>query len=149
MQLISLAKKLNEKYQADVESQKIRLIRAGGGAKQKLLVEEQILLTLFYLRQNVTFQVLGLHFHVTESTAYNYFTYWQEILQNALPSSLIEQIEKNGENSEEFLEILKEYELLVDSEEQAIPRPKGYEEQKKFYSGKKKYHNKKINLLCY
>lgn len=143
MQLISLAKKLNEKYQADVESQKIRLIRAGGGAKQKLLVEEQILLTLFYLRQNVTFQVLGLHFHVTESTAYNYFTYWQEILQNALPSSLIEQIEKNGENSEEFLKILKEYELLVDSEEQAIPRPKDYEEQKSFYSGKKKYHTKK------
>ena len=90
---------MNEKYQADVESQKIRLIRAGGGAKQKLLLEEQILLTLFYLRQNVTFQVLGLHFHVTESTAYNYLTYWQEILQNALPSSLIEQIEKNGEKS--------------------------------------------------
>ena len=65
--------------------------------------------------------MLALHFHVTESTAYNYFTYWQEILRNAWPSSLIEPREKNGENEEDLLKLLKEYELLVDREEQAIP----------------------------
>ena len=40
-----------------------------------------------------------------------------------------------------------EYELIVDSAEQAIPRPKDYEEQKKFYSGKKKYHTRKNQLI--
>jgi len=55
--------------------------------------------------------------------------------------------------------LLNEYELIVDSAEQAIPRPGDYDEQKKFYSsaGKKKYHTwlrpqrsaiAKINLLC-
>ena len=35
----------------------------------------------------------------------------------------------------------------MDSEEQAIPRPKDYDEQKKFYSGKKKYQTKKNQFI--
>ena len=34
--------------------------------------------------------------------------------------------------------MLSEYELIVDSAEQAIPRPIDYQEQKRHYSGKKK-----------
>ena len=123
------------------------MIRPGGGAKPKLFVEEQILLTLMYLRQGLTFQVLGLHFHVSESTAYNYFSYWQNILSNALPPSLREHVRNNEEDEEELSKLLNEYELIVDSEEQAIPRPKDYDEQKKFYSGKKKYHTKKNQFI--
>ena len=114
---------------------------------------------MIYLRQGVTFQVLGLIFQVSESKANDIFNYWQDIFRNALPSNLLEQIQKNGESEEELSNLLNEYELIVDSAEQAIPRPGDYDEQKKFYSsaGKKKYHTwlrpqrsaiAKINLLC-
>ncbi|MBC6481618.1 MAG: transposase family protein [Hormoscilla sp. GM7CHS1pb] len=147
IQLIQSAKKINEIHQENVSEKKTLLIRPGVGAKPKLLVEDQILLTLIYLRQCLTFQMLGVHFHVSESTAYNYFSYWQDILSNALPPSLIEHVKNNGENEDELSQLLNEYELIVDSEEQAIPRPKDYEEQKKFYSGKKKYHSLKNQFI--
>ena len=42
---------------------------------------------------------------------------------------------------------LKNYELIVDSEEQPIARAKDYQEQKKFYSGKKKNHTFKNQII--
>jgi hypothetical protein len=44
---------------------------------------------------------------------------------------------------------LTEYELIVDSYEQPIERPTEYEEQKKYYSGKKKKHTKKSQLIVF
>ena len=67
-------------------------------------------MTLVYLRQNVTFLVLGLMFEVTESTANNYFDYWLKILNNALPLSLIEQAKKNETWSENLSKILSQSE---------------------------------------
>jgi len=121
------------------------LIGAGGGAKPKLSVEDRIVLTLIYLRQWGTFQILGLMFEVSESKANDVFNYWQKIFRDSLPSSLLEQVKINGENEEVLSKILTEYELIVDSA--AIPRPKDYEEQKKFYSGKKKYHTLKNKFI--
>ena len=43
--------------------------------------------------------------------------------------------------------MLKELELLVDSYEQSIYRPDGYDEQKKYYSGKKKTHTLKNQII--
>ncbi|MBC6473535.1 MAG: hypothetical protein GDA48_12525 [Hormoscilla sp. GM102CHS1] len=68
-------------------------------------------------------------------------------MSNALPPSLIEHVKNNGENEDELSQLLNEYELIVDREEQAIPRPKDYEEQKKFYSGKKKDHSLKNQFI--
>jgi len=112
MQLIILAKKMKKKYQDNVEKTKIRLIEPGVGAKPKLLVEDQILLTLIYLRQGLTFQMLGLH---REQIYNNYFSYWPKIFRDILPSSLLEQVKWNGENEEILTNFLKEYELIVDS----------------------------------
>ena len=45
IELMEMAKNLDKKHKEKVEKQKIRLIRAGGGAKSKLSVEDQIVLT--------------------------------------------------------------------------------------------------------
>jgi TRAP-type C4-dicarboxylate transport system substrate-binding protein len=84
-------------------------------------------------------------YYNSESTANNIFNYWQKILEKALPASLLEQVKKWEENEEEIKKKLTEYELIVDSEEQEIERSLSYQEQKKYYSGKKKikkYHPK-------
>jgi hypothetical protein len=147
IQLIEQGRIAHEQKQAELESQKVRLIRRGGGAPSKLSVEDQILLTLVYLRQGVTFQLLGLLFQVSESTANNLFHYWQTLFQDNLPPTLLEQVKKLQEDEEKLQEILQEYELIVDSAEQARDRPEDYQERKKYYSGKKGFHTMKNQFI--
>lgn len=79
--LILLCRDRHHQKKLENEKQKVRLIKKGGGKPPKREIEEQIILTLFYLRQGVTFRTLALHFNASESTAHNYFCYWQSILE--------------------------------------------------------------------
>ncbi|MGB3651149.1 MAG: transposase family protein [Rivularia sp. (in: cyanobacteria)] len=76
------------------ESKKVRIIRGGGGRKTKLSPSEQVILTLTYLRHLTTFQLLGIQFGVSESTANDTFNYWFPLLKELLPSSLLEEVKK-------------------------------------------------------
>ncbi|RAM48111.1 MAG: IS5/IS1182 family transposase, partial [Hapalosiphonaceae cyanobacterium JJU2] len=145
-QLINQAIALHTQKQQDIEAKKVRIINKGGGRKVKLSTEEQILLTLIYLRHLTTFQLLGIQFGVSESTANDTFNYWFPVLQELLPSSLLEQVKKNASDYEVVQEILTDYELIVDSSEQLRERPGEYKEQKKYYSGKKKHHTFKNQI---
>ena len=93
-QLIKQAINLHTQTQSEVELRKTRIIKKGGGRKTKLSLEEQILLTLIYLRQFTTFQLLGIQFDVSETTANDTFNYWLPILGKLLPPSLLEQVKK-------------------------------------------------------
>ena len=64
-----------------------------------------------------------------------------------MPASLLEQVKKNDGARAWVLEILKEFELIVDSYEQPIQRPTDNEEQKNNYSGKQKRHTKKNQVI--
>ncbi|MEC4812546.1 MAG: transposase family protein [Scytonema sp. PMC 1069.18] len=146
-QLIKQAIALDAQKQSEIEAEKIRIIKKGGGRKVKLSMEEQILLTLVYLRHLTTFQLLGLQFGVSESTANDTFNYWFPLLQEILPSTLIEQVKKNASDYEIVQELLTKYELIVDSTEQPRERPEEYGEQKKYYSAKKKSHTFKNQII--
>jgi hypothetical protein len=61
-QLLEQAVELHTQKQTLSKSQKVRIIAAGGGRKTKLSMEEQIILTLIYLRHLTTFQLLGIQF---------------------------------------------------------------------------------------
>jgi len=145
-QLIKQAIALHTQKQQEIEADKIRIINKGGGRKVKLSTEEQILLTLVYLRHLTTFQLLGIQFGVSESTANDTFNYWFPLLQELLPSSLLEQVKKKANDYEIVQELLTDYELIVDSAEQPRARPGEYAEQKKYYSGKKKNHTFKNQI---
>ena len=93
-QLITQAVALEKQKQVINEEGKIRIIKLGGGRKQKLSATEQILLTLVYLHHLPTFQMLGVQFGVSESTAHKLFHYWSNILRELLPASLLEQVKK-------------------------------------------------------
>ena len=81
-QLISKAQDYEEKKQQEMAKKETRLIKAGSGRKSKLNKEEQIILTLYYLHNFPTFQILGINFNVSESTAHRLFHYWLNILQS-------------------------------------------------------------------
>ncbi|WP_169218308.1 transposase family protein [Brasilonema sp. UFV-L1] len=61
-QLIKQAIALHIQKQQEIEAKKVRIINKGGGRKVKLSSEQQILLTLTYLRHLTTFQLLGIQF---------------------------------------------------------------------------------------
>jgi hypothetical protein len=145
--LIAKTEELHNEKQLSIESRKKRIIKKGGGRKPKLSVREQILLTLIYLRHLPTFQMLGIQFGISETTANDIFNYWFPNLRELLPASMLEQVKKNESDYEIVKEILTDFELIVDSCEQPRERPGDYEKQKEYYSGKKKNHTFKNQLI--
>lgn len=146
-QLVAKAELIHSQKQEEIERNKLRVNKKGGGKKPKLSPQEQILLTLVYLRHSPTFQLLGIQFGVSETTANDIFHYWLPIISEALPPSLLEQVKKFEGDYEWLQELLSEVQLIVDTSEQARERPRDYQEQKEFYSGKKKNHTRKNQLI--
>ncbi len=93
------------------------------------------------------FEVLGMIFEVGRTTANDTFHYWLSILRDLLPPSLLEEWEKSLQDNEFVQQLLTSHPLLVDSAEQPRERPKDYQEQKKFFSGKKKKHTFKNQFV--
>ena len=86
-------------------------------------------------------------FEVCRATANNIFHYWLSILRNLLPCSLLEEWKNSTQNDEFIQQLLTSYELLVDSAEHPRERPKDYQDQKKFFSGKKQRHTFKNQFI--
>ena len=146
-ELLNQAEMHHNKIQADIERKKIRVNQKGGGRKPKLKVKEEICLCLFYLRQMPTFEVLGLDFGISKTEPNDTFHYWLKILRNILPASFIEQVEKHDTDYAIATELLKEFQLIVDSMEQPRERPSDHKEQEKYFSGKKKQHTFKNQFI--
>jgi hypothetical protein len=99
------------------------------------------------LRHYLSFQLLGIMFKISESSAHNIFNYWQSLFEENLPPSLFEQVKKYPEEMEKIKEELTQQELIVDATEQAVERPLGQEKQKPYYSGKQKRHTSKSQIV--
>ncbi len=132
MTLVALAEKRHLEKQAEIEKRKIRLIPSGGGLKAEITPKERVCLCLVDLRQKPTFEILGLLFDVSRTKANNTFNYWVE-MREILAVSQIEEAKKDEQKYQELCEGLSEYELIIDSAEEAIERPGDYQEQKKYY----------------
>lgn len=126
--------------------------QAGGGRKKDAEVLGRLLVTLLYLRQHWTMQSIALTIGCAEATVWNYIHEMLPHIRDHLPASLLEQWQQEcpslerGE-LERWLAELPQGELLVDSWEQPIPRPKDEQEQEQYYSGKKKQHTRKNQAI--
>lgn len=147
LELVALAEERHLQKQAEIENKKVRIIAPGGGRKPVMTPKEGICLCLVYLRQKPIFEILGLLFDISKTKANDTFNYWVEILRDILPASQMEEVSKSSQDYEQLRRILGEYELIVDSAEQAIERPRDYQEQKRYYSGKKKMHTIKNQFI--
>ncbi len=147
LQLVQQATLRQSQESQRIEQTKMRVNAPGGGRKPILSTESEIGLCLFYLRHLPTFEILGLQFGISKTSANDLFHYWLRILREILPASLLEQVNNQVSDREVVQELLTEFELLVDSSEQHRQRPGEYQEQKKFYSGKKKKHTFKNQFI--
>ena len=139
--------KAQNTYQNEREVEKISIHAKGSGRPPKLSLEESMALCLFYLRPNPTFEVLGMIFEVSRSEAHVAFHWGSNWIRKVLPASLYEEFGHDPELWSLIQEILRSEVLLTDSSEQSRERPQDQKTQKDWYSGKKKQHTQKIQIL--
>jgi len=118
----------------------------GGGAKRKLAPAQEVLLVLIYLRHNVAHEAVGARFSVSADLSENLFHEIVPLLRELFPANRFEA-EQRFRRTGPSLEVEQIDRLLIDSFETAIPRPSNKDRQKRFYSGKKKRHTLKTQVV--
>jgi len=118
----------------------------GGGAKRKLTASQEILLVLIYLRHNLPHEVVGQMFGLSADTSENLFHEILPLLRELFPSNRFEA-EKRFRREGPSLQIEEIDRVLIDSFETQIPRPSNKDRQKRVYSGKKKCHTLKTQVV--
>lgn len=118
----------------------------GGGAKRKLSLAQEVLLVLIYLRHNVAHEVVGALFGVSADTSENLFHEIVPLWRELFPANRFEA-EKRFRPEGPRLRVEQIDHVLIDSFETAIPRPSDQERQKRVYSGKKKRHTLKTQVV--
>ena len=104
------------------------------GRKSELPLEDMLLLTLLYMRHYPTFFMLGQQFGISESYAHKIFHRFCDILVKVLRLPSREDLMSADLKA-----------VAVDVSEQPIERPQ--RRQKVYYSGKKKRHTVKVQLV--
>lgn len=115
------------------------------GRQRKVFACQKFLMTLIYLRQNVNHTVVGQMFGVSADTSENVFHEVIPILQRTFPSQKWEA-EKKWRKGDKWSPDEVDY-LIIDSFETPITRSSINEKQRKKYSGKKKTHTLKSQLI--
>jgi hypothetical protein len=118
----------------------------GGGRKRRLSPEQEVLLALVYLRHNVAHAVVGLLFGVSADTSENTFAEVVLTLRDVCPAVKFdaEKTWKKGTPSWHPDTIDR---VIIDSFETPVPRPSDCDAQRRVYSGKKKRHTLKSQVV--
>jgi hypothetical protein len=118
----------------------------GGGRRRRLKPYQEVLLTLIYLRHNVAHAVVGELFGVSADTSENTFHEVVFVLRELCPTQRwdAEKQWKKGESSWTPDTVER---ALIDSFESPVRRPSRQDLQKRVYSGKKKRHTLKSQVV--
>ena len=110
-----------------------------GGRKPKLSVENILLMYLKFYRDYNTFFSLANMFGIDEANVYRWIKWSEKVLATGFAGMINELITMS--------KIDVTHEHLVDVTECGIQRPKNQEIQREYYSGKKKKHTIKIQII--
>jgi hypothetical protein len=105
--------------------------------KNKVFAETQDMLVfiLYYLKNNCLQEALAAMFGMNQPQA----NLWVHLLKNILLNTLESSNSLPCRDFDSLQKILQQgQDLFIDGSERPIPRPTDYEEQKEYYSGKKK-----------
>jgi hypothetical protein len=120
----------------------------GGGDQADLSARDQILLTVVWLRQYPTHDVLGYLFGVSQPTVGRYIQHVLPVLEAAGKASMRwpDPGRKRRRKLPDLLKDIPELAVVVDSFEQPVQRPKRAAERTAWYSGKKRNHTIKTQI---
>lgn len=120
----------------------------GAGRRFKLDLIDRLLMLLVYYRLYITYCLSGFLFDLDQSNVYRNVRYIEPIVKACIP--LPEKISRKTQrigDIDELLEYFPEMKVFVDATEQEIPRPKNKRRRKNYYSGKKKKHTVKTQIM--
>jgi len=118
----------------------------GGGDNFDLPLDDQFLLTIFWLRHYPTQEVLGYLFGVSDSTAKRALDRCLPLLEAAGKDTMRMPDPGRGRRKDlsTLLKDTPDVAVIIDTFEQPVQRPQ--KRQKRFYSGKKKRHTLKSQV---
>ncbi len=137
---------LLERRQQRQQNRSGRQRAVGGGRTRCLKPYQEVLLTLVYLRQNGAHAVVGELFGVSADTSENTFSEVVAVLRDVCPANRWEA-EKRWQRGEPSWHPDELDHVLIDSFETLVPRPSEPTAQKRRYSGKKKRHTLKSQVV--
>ena len=121
----------------------------GAGGQYKNDIRNRLLMGLIWLRIYPIYEVLGFLFDLHKSNVSRNLEPVLEVLHQLLGDEVAwpdeEQRKKKG--MDQFLEEFADVVAIVDATEQPIQRPQDGETQRRFYSGKKKRHTVKHQIV--
>jgi DDE superfamily endonuclease/Helix-turn-helix of DDE superfamily endonuclease len=120
----------------------------GGGCPPILKAQDQLLLTVVWLRKYPTNEVLGFLFGVSDSVVSRLVRRWAPLLAQAGTDGMRmpDPGRKHRRQLGELLSELPELGVVIDSFEQPVQRPCTRQEADKWYSGKKRRHTIKSQV---
>jgi len=118
----------------------------GGGRRRQLKPYQEVLLTLIYLRHNVAHAGVGELFGVSADTSENTFHVVVFVLRDVCLTQRWDA-EKQGKKGEPSWTPDTVERALIDSFESPVRRPSRQALQKRVYSGKKKRHTLKSQVV--
>lgn len=122
----------------------------GGGCKPFFGLRDQLLVTLVWLRLYLTTETLGFLFGIDKATVSRYTRAILPLLRQLGDATLgWPEAPKRGQSKDLAAARSAHPDLFafVDATEQAVQRAQDYEQQKQHYSGKKKRHTRKAQLI--
>ena len=107
---------------------------------------DKLFFLLYYLKNNPLQETLAANFDLDQPQANGYLQLYLPILEASLSAQKVLPIEKVT-HLKDYLETRQIKTIYQDGVEREIPRSTDYETQKEYYSGKKKQHNVKNNVI--
>jgi len=138
------------KYEIQRLSKRIDRKRCiGAGRPFKLDLKDRFLMLLVYYRLYITYTLAGFLFDLDQSTVCRDIQKIEKLIRQCLPiSQKIYNITKRLKTPDEVEKYFPGFIVFIDSTEQQIPRPVDKSKRKAYYSGKKKRHTIKIQIMA-
>ena len=121
----------------------------GGGRTTSLALRDQLLLTIVWLRKYPTHETLAYLFSVSDSTVGRYIHRVLPVLEalGRATHQMPDPKRKRGRTLDNLLQDVPELAVVVDTFEQAVQRPQERQEADGYYSGKKRRHTLKSQVV--
>ena len=145
--LLMAFKQVSQEESKEIEKERQRAV--GGGRKPTMSeYADQLLFVLFYMKTYPLQEVMAFLFSMSQTQTNEWIHRLAKLLQKAL-ATLDSLPERESANLAEVLAVYDYLEFVQDGTERQRERPKDEQKQREYYSGKKKKHTVKNNLVVH
>ena len=143
-----ITKRYNKYENKRLSKRKDRKRATGAGRHFKLDVKNRFLMILIYYRLYITYTLAGFLFDLDQSNICRDIQKIESLVRQCLPiPKKIYRITKRLRTLDEVEKYFPGFIAFIDSTEQQIPRPIDNKRKKEYYSGKKKRHTVKTQMM--